>query len=339
MVSAVSSHRILYPFIAVALSLGGIATARAESALLVLGGGAPEHERTTVAGGIENEIRSAGWSTASKPTKKEIDGLLNCKDVTTPWTCVPSSIRSRGVGGVFVISVDMTQAPNGAPLVVVTGRMIVMEPPQFTFGQRYCEHCADDKLTEAGANVARQLIDDLATRAGRTVVHFTSEPTGADIILDGTKVGATEATYSTRPGKHTAMMQKAGYVSQVKEFTVEPGKTADVAFTMVRSDAVAAAQNPRIPPPPPSRAYVLPAIAIGAGASLATIGGVLLYRGIHGSDQYDYPRALAVGIPIELVGLGAVGAGLYLLWKGDHSSGVSANVTPGGAVVGWSGRF
>jgi hypothetical protein len=72
---------------------------------------------------------------------------------------------------------------------------------------------------------------------------------------------------------------------------------------------------------------------------LATIGGVLLYRGIHGSDQYEYPRALAVGIPIELVGLGAVGVGLYLLWRGDHSSGVSANVTPGGAVVGWSGRF
>jgi hypothetical protein len=339
MVSTFSRHRILSPIIAVALSLGGIATAKAESALLVLGGGAPEHERTTVGGGIENEIRSAGWSTASKPTKKEIDGLLNCKDVTTPWTCVPSSIRSRGVGGVFVISVDMTQAPNGAPLVVVTGRMIVVEPPQFTFGQRYCEHCADDKLTEAGANVARQLIDDLATRAGRTVAHFTSEPTGADIILDGTKLGATEATYSTRPGKHTAMVQKAGYVSQVKEFTVETGKTADVAFTLVPSDAVAAAQKPHTQPPPASRAYLLPAVAIGAGASLATIGGALIYRGLVGSDQYEYPRALTVGIPIELVGLGAVGAGLYLLWRGDRNSGITANATPGGAVVGWSGRF
>jgi hypothetical protein len=339
MVSTFPGHRILAPIIAVALSLGGIATARAETALLVMGGGAPEHERITVGGGIENEIRSAGWTTAPKPTKKESDGLLNCKDVTTPWTCVPSSVRSRGVGGIFVISVDKTQAPSGAPLVIVTGRMIVMEPPQFTFGQRYCEHCADDKLTEAGANVARQLIDDLATRAGRTVVHFTSEPTGADIILDGTKLGATEATYSIRPGKHTAMVQKAGYVSQVKEFVVEEGKTAEVSFILVSSDAVAVVEKPRTESPRSSRSHLLPAVAIGGGASLATIGGMLLYRGLHASDQYEYPRALPVGIPMALVGLGAVGTGLYLLSRDNRSSGPSATVTPGGAVVGWSGRF
>lgn len=339
MVSSFSGHRTLIPIIVVALSLGGIATARAETALLVLGGGAPEHERITVGGGIENEIRSAGWTTASKPTKKESDGLLNCKDVTTPWTCVPSSVRSKGVAGVFVISVDMNQAPNGAPLVIVTGRMIVMEPPQFTFGQRYCEHCADDRLTEAGANVARQLIDDLATRAGRTVVHFASEPTGADIILDGTKLGATEATYSTRPGKHTAMVQKAGYVSQVKEFIVEQGKTADVTFTLVRSEAIAVVQKPHAEPAAGSRSYLLPAVAIGSGASLATIGGLLIYRGLHGSDQYEYPRALPVGIPMSLVGLGAVGTGLYLLWRDNRGSGPSATVTSGGALVGWSGRF
>ena len=336
MVSTSFGHRILMPIIAVAVTLGGIAGARAETALVVLGGGAPEHERTTVGGGIESEIRSAGWTTSSKPTKKESDGLLNCKDVTTPWTCVPSSIRSKGVGGIFVISVDLNQAPSGAPLVVVTGRMIVMEPPQFTFGQRYCEHCADDKLTEAGANV-----DDLATRAGRTVVHFTSEPTGADIILDGAKLGATEAKYSTRPGKHTAMVQKAGYISQVKEFTVEQGKTADVTFTLVPSEAPPAVQKPRTEPlpPPRSRSYLLPAVAIGGGASLATLSGLLIYRGLRSSDQYEFPRALPVGIPMGLVGLGAVGTGLYLLWRDNRSSGPSATVTPGSAVVGWSGRF
>jgi hypothetical protein len=238
-----------------------------------------------------------------------------------------------------VISVDKTQAPNGAPLVVITGRMIVVEPPEFTFGQRYCEHCADDKLTEAGADVARQLIDDLATRAGRTVVHFTSEPTGADLILDGAKLGATEATYSTRPGKHTAMVQKAGYVSQVKEFIVEQGKTADVSFTLVRSEAVTRVQTPPAQPSRASRSYVLPAVAIGAGTSFAVLGGALLYRGLHGSDQYDYPRATAIGLPMELVGLGAIGTGVYLLWRADRSSAPSASVAPGRVVVGWSGRF
>ena len=340
MVSNLRGHHITVSVIAVALSIAGSSLAQADPGLLVIGGGAREHERLTIGGAIENAVRKAGWSLPSKPaTKKEADDLLNCKDATTPWTCVPSSISSKGIRGVLVVSVDMKQAASGAPLVVITGRMIVTEPPEFAFVQRFCEHCADDKLTQAGAELARQLIDDLATRTGRTVVHVTSVPTAADIILDGTKLGATEATFSTSPGKHTAMLQKAGYVSQVKEFTVEQGKTADVSFTMVRSEA--AATVPIVPTKPPgsSHSYRLPGVAIGAGATFAVVGGVLLYQGLHDSAQYEYPRATAVGLSMELVGLGAIGAGLYLLWRGDGSSAPSASLAPGSAVVGWSGRF
>lgn len=337
MVSNVRGHRISILAVAVVLSIASTSVAQADTGLLIVGGGAREHERATISEAIERTVRAAGWSLPAKPpTKKETDGLLNCQDATTPWTCVPPSISSRGIQHVFVVSVDMSQAPNGAPLVVITGRMIATEPPEFAFGQRFCEHCADDKLIDAGTELARQLIDDLATRAGRTVVHFTSEPTAADIILDGTKLGVTEATYSTYPGKHTAMVQKAGYISQVREFTVEQGKTAEVAFTLVRSDAATAIH---VTPTTPPRSYVLPAVAIGAGASLAVLGGILLYRGLHGSDQYDYPRATAVGVPMELVGLGAVGAGFYLLWRSDPSSTPSAGSGRQGVVVGWSGRF
>jgi hypothetical protein len=337
MVSNLRGHHFLISAIAVALSIGSLQLAHAETGLLVIGGGAREHERVTIGSAIESAVRGAGWSLASKPaTKKETDGLLNCKDAATPWTCVPSSISSKGIRDVFIVSVDVTQAANGAPLVVITGRMIITEPPEFAFGQRFCEHCADDKLIEAGTELARQLIDDLATRTGRTVVHFTSEPTAADIILDGTKLGATEATYSTSPGKHTAMIQKAGYVSQVREFTVEQGKTAQLSFTLVPSDAATTDQTPPIKP---SRSYVLPVVALGAGASFAVVGGILLYRGLHGSDQYDYPRATAVGLPMELVGLSAVGAGVYLLWRSNSSSAPSASVAPNGVAFGWSGKF
>jgi hypothetical protein len=339
MVSNAHRHRITISFLALALSIGSISLAHADPGVLVVGGGAREHERLTISDAIEGAMRSAGWSLPSKPaTKKETDGLLNCQDATTPWTCVPTSLSSKGIRNVFVVSVDMRQAPNGAPLVVITGRMIVTEPPEFAFGQRFCEHCADDKLVEAGAELTRQLIDDLATRAGRTVVHLTSEPSAADIILDGKKLGATEATYSTSPGKHTAMVQKAGYVSQVKEFTVEQGKTADISFTLVRSDA-ATNDTAHVTPPHSSRWIVLPAVAIGVGASFAVLGGALLYRGLRGSDQYDYPHATAVGLPIEVVGLGAIGAGIYLLWRHDRASAPTATATPGGAIVGWAGRF
>jgi PEGA domain-containing protein len=340
MVSNLRGHRITVSAIAIALSVASASLARANPGVVVIGGGAREHERLTIGGAIESAMRSAGWALSAKPaTKKEADDLLNCKDAAAPWTCVPSSISGKGIRDVFVVSVDMSQAPNGAPLVVITGRMIVTEPPEFAFGQRFCEHCADDKLTQAGTELARQLIDDLATRTGRTVVHFTSEPTSADIILDGTKLGATEATYSTSPGKHTAMLQKAGYVSQVKEFTVAQGKTADVSFTLIRSDAETAAPIASTQPPHSSRSYLVPGIAIGAGATFALVGGALLYRGLSDSDQYEYPRATAVGLSMELVGLGAIGAGIYLLWRGDRGAVPTASVAPGSAVVGWSGRF
>ncbi|MEO7731662.1 MAG: PEGA domain-containing protein [Kofleriaceae bacterium] len=337
--SNLRGHRITVSAIAVALWSASSSLAQADPGLLVVGGGAREHERITIGGAIESAVRSAGWSLPTKPaTKKEADDLLNCKDATTPWTCVPSSISGKGIRDVLVVSVDMTQAPNGAPLVVITGRMIITEPPEFAFVQRFCEHCADDKLMLAGTELARALIDDLATRAGRTVVHFTSEPTAGDIILDGSKIGATEATYSTAPGKHSAMLQKAGYASQVKEFTVEQGKTAEVSFTLVPSDAAAAAQ-PSTTPPHTSRSYLLPGIAVGAGTAFALVGGVLLYQGLHESDHYEYPRATAVGLSMELVGLGAIGAGVYLLLRGDANAAPTAAVAPGGAVVGWSGRF
>jgi len=339
MVSNVRRHRITIPAIAVALSIASTSFAHADAGLIVIGGGAREHERVTIGAAIESAMRTAGWSLPSKPVpKKETDGLLSCKDATTPWTCVPASFSARGIRNVLVVSVEMSQAANGAPLVVITGRMIVTEPPEFAFAQSYCEHCADDKLMAAGAELTRQLIDDLATRAGRTVVHFTSNPTAADIVLDGVKLGATEATYSTPPGNHTAMLQKPGYVSQVKEFTAEQGKTAEVSFSLVRAEATttetSSADSPRS-----LRRYVLPAVAIGAGAGFTVIGGALLYRGIHGSDQYDYPRATAVGIPIELIGLGAIGTGIYLLWRGDRNSAPSASATASGVTVGWAGKF
>lgn len=338
--SHVRAHRITIVFAALALSVASTSLARADSGLLVVGGGAREHDRATIGGAIESTVRSAGWSLPAKPaTKRETDILLNCEDANTPWTCVPSSITSKGIRNLFVVSIENRQAANGAPLVVITGRMIVTDPPEFAFGQRFCEHCADDRLIKAGAELTHALIDDLATRTGSTVIHFASEPSGADIILDGTKLGATEATYSTSPGKHTAMIQKAGYISQVREFTVDRGKTAELSFTLARSEALTADHAATTGPSRSPYTYVLPGLALGAGASLTVLGSVLVYHGLHDDAQYEYTRATAVGIPLGIVGLGAIGTGIYLLYRRDADSAPSASPAPGGVVVGWSGRF
>lgn len=336
MSSVVSKQVTILTFL-LTLSVVWIPLAQAKPGLLIVGGGAAEHDRTTIGGAIEGTIRSEGWSLPSKPaTKKEADGLLNCQDTKAPWTCVPSTVSAKGIREVFVVSVDASQAANGAPLVVITGRLIVTDPPAFAFVQRFCDHCADDKLTEAGAELARQLMQELATRAARTVVHFTSSPTTAEIILDGTKLGVTEATYDTFPGKHVAMIQKAGYVSELREFSVEQGKTAELSFTLHPS-AVSSTTDTATTSRSPSR--LVPSILIVGGGSLALLGSVVIYQGQQtDSSKYRYTRATAVGLSTGLVGVGAVAAGIYLLWT-NSDSGPRASLAPGSAVLTWSGSF
>lgn len=311
--------------------------AAAKPGLLVVGGGATEHDRSTVGGAIESAVRSEGWLLPPKPaTKKEADGLLNCQDAKTPWTCVPATVSAKGIRDVIVVSVDTSQATSGAPLVVITGRLIVTDPPAFAFFQRFCEHCADDKLTAAGTELARELIQDLAVRGGRTVVHFTSNPSTAEIILDGTKLGVTEATYDTYPGKHIAMVQKAGYISDTREFTVETGKTADISFTLQPSPAATTTTETTAPP---ARSRVVPIALVAGGGSLVLLGGIVLYRGQQtDSGRYRYTRATPVGVTTCLIGLGAIGAGVYLFWK-DADSGPRVSVARGGIDLSWSGRF
>jgi PEGA domain len=313
--------------------------ANAESGLLVVGGGAAEHERTTVGTAIETAVRRAGWSLPAKPLpKKDIDRLLNCSDAKTPWTCVPPAVGAAGIQDVLVVSVESSQAENGAPMVVITGKLIVASPQSFAVRKRFCEHCADDKLAEASQDLTHQLIQELAARSGRTVVSIRSLPSSADITLDGTHVGATDATFNTFPGKHVATVQKTGFDPEVREFTAEEGKTADLMVTLRPSQPAVIVQ-------PAARSWWsspwVSRSAIGAGAALVVLGGVSIYRGQRfggPDDRYEYTRATTIGVVTGLVGLAAFGGGLYLVWRGPDADapGVGSGRT---AIIVWSQRF
>src|SRR5678816_3643878 len=144
-------------------------------------------------------------------------------------------------------------------------------------------------------------------------------------------------SYITYPGRHTAMVQLSGYVSQTKEFTVEEGKTADLLFILKPSTETAPAHTTKNTTAHAtltqrSRSYLVPGIAIGAGVSLTLLGSVLLYHGPHDSERYEYTRATAVGLPIGLIGLGAIGLGLYVLWRAPDVSAQGASTAPKAVV-------
>jgi hypothetical protein len=179
------------------------------------------------------------------------------------------------------------------------------------------------------------VLRDLALRAGTTIADFRSEPDGVEIVLDGQRIGATNAKLNTYPGKHVVRFEKPGYLAQTREFTAEEDQSVLVSVTLHLSDTA----KPPIRPPPPSK--LVPAALFGASGVLLLTGAVGIYYGTKGDsdDRYRYPRAMPIGISAAVGGLGAAGVGLYLLWKGSRSSAPTVGVTSGGAVLGWMGTF
>jgi len=53
-------------------------------------------------------------------------------------------------------------------------------------------------------------------------VDFSSDPTGADILIDGSFVGNTPSTLRVAPGRHVIELRLGGYRSWTRTMTVEP---------------------------------------------------------------------------------------------------------------------
>lgn len=325
--------------------------AHAEPDVLVVSGGATDHgQLAAVRGAIENTLRKAGWSwPARQPSQKEADSLLKCEDSHSPWTCIPATIsglRASDVQRVFVLSVESSPPER---MLVLTGRVIVASSPRaFVVRQRFCEQCSTGQLVQASEELTHQLFSDLDARATAAAIAVTSDPPDADVRLDGSPAGKTPARLITSPGQHLVTVAKPDFVYEVRTIRVEPGQTVAVGFTLHAAPSITTVppntSTPGTPPgtePAQPRSFrLVPAAAIAAGAGLVTFGGVALYLGHLGgpTDRYRYTRATSVGIVSIALGLGAVGAGLYL-WRGPDGSGLFGAVDRRGSFVVWSGRF
>lgn len=60
--------------------------------------------------------------------------------------------------------------------------------------------------------------------ASNAEIDVTSNPSGADIELDGTFVGNTPSTIEVSAGDHTIDVQKAGYTTWERKIKVTSGK-------------------------------------------------------------------------------------------------------------------
>jgi len=326
----------LSPWIVIAGCIVAAGSARGESkpdkaigGLVAIGGGASQRDRDVVGSAVATAARSSGWTLPPKPlTKQEVDGLVNCTTPEEPWRCIPLDAEARGIHHALVVTVEPQQSTSGVAMLVLAGTLIATNPAALVVHQRICERCTDDKLAEASSELAVQLLNELAARAGRTLIEVKSVPPGAIVTVDRVPSGATDDVFATFPGTHTVRIEKAGFATETLQVETVEGKTVEVAVTLR-----------------PQASRLIPLSLIGAGVALVA-GGTLIYfdqqDGVN--DKYRHSRATPVGVSVGVVGLAAVATGVYL-WRRDSTASKPKHSTPtvsvsdGGAVVGWTSTF
>jgi tetratricopeptide (TPR) repeat protein len=216
-------------------------------------------------------------------------------------------------------------------------------------------------------NVIRTFEKKLADK-GVQQVTFTSDPTEAEVEIDGKPVGVTPLTLELAPGTHALALHHSAYAEFKQDVDIPGDHASDMTFKM----DVAAAEAP----PPPTAAPVAKAPEAdasaergkpspiltplgwaGIGLGGAALGGALVFELLrHGAEsdakadrtQVDYAdhldtmegRRTAARV---LLGTGVVlaAAGGVLLYLGHDSNKTTVGLAcaPGGCMSAVRGRF
>jgi len=79
---------------------------------------------------------------------------------------------------------------------------------------------------------ATKLADKSATEEPKGSINVTSNPTGADVLLNGDFVGNSPAVLKLTPGKHTITVKLNGFKDWSREITVQAGSELQVSATL-----------------------------------------------------------------------------------------------------------
>jgi hypothetical protein len=147
------------------------------------------------------------------------------------------------------------------------------------------------------------------------VIELKSEPTGAQIILDGQRIGITNGSFLTFPGPHLVTLERDGYLTESIQVAAEKGKPAQISATL-RAAPVPVRAPGRLPA---RRSRLVAEVVMMAGVAVI-LGGLVLHAADHDpfpGDPLQYPNTAPVGTAFSVAGLAAVGAGAYLWWRAD----------------------
>lgn len=305
----------------VSLFLASTATARADGSVgvVVIGDATIQPQ---LAAQLEDWLRQRGNVLVPSPLPSEaITALLDCV-VIEDLACARKIVEQKAKAPQTVFAkVDLADATSGMRDVTITAYWFEAGAEPITV-RRACTSCTDAAMR----TVSNELMSSLAGKGRAEVgqLSLTSTPAGAQVTIDGTRVGVTPLTHPLAPGAHRISLALAGHSDAESSVTIAQGETSALAIDLARA--------------PRSK---LPLVAVGVGSAVLVTGIVLYVSSEEDTgDKPEYRDTKALGVMFGVVGLAAVGVGAYYLLRGGHAAeGPTVAVVPGGATVGWGRTF
>jgi PEGA domain len=86
----------------------------------------------------------------------------------------------------------------------------------------------------AGAGMSSQPQQPAQAQEELGILNIVSNPTGADVMVDGSFVGDAPATLKLKPGDHTISVQRAGYQVWTRQLKVFTGENVKLDATLLK---------------------------------------------------------------------------------------------------------
>jgi len=162
--------------------------------------------------------------------------------VTTP-ACLEELAQAHGLR--HVLSVQLNASPSG---YMLDARLFDAETGDLA-SQR-SDDCSSCSLTEARGRLGALCTDVIESGTHRPtgLLEVTSQPTGAEVLVDGRRLGVTPYLRPAGTGEHEVVVHKTGYLDYQNTVDVVPGR-GSALDAVLRPDMTPPAKPPEPPAP------------------------------------------------------------------------------------------
>jgi hypothetical protein len=255
--------------------------------------------------------------------REAADTSVACLKDRTPWSCVASEIR--GKDRLVIVEIDSDRGA-GAPMTLVTAHLLTAGAEDESLASRNCAMCNEDALKRTVSDLCRDPAARPPAPAHRIAVHTT--PAGARLTLDGAPA-APATPWPPIPASTPsppARQPRAGDPQWSRSMPDRRCRNRPRAGSGQQRPALAVPAKPRDRRRRRGDRGRRPHGRIRSGPQP------------RGPQRAHCDTAMA-GTAALIAGVFVASAGLYYAMRPAASSMATVAPVPGGAAIGWAGRF